>query len=50
MGEPVPVSAGAAGKRGHVRGSDLRPPRALHPVDLARSPARGRGQGEEDLV
>ena len=45
VGEPVPVSAGAAGKRGHVRGSDLRDPRALRPVDMAWSPPGGRGQG-----
>ena len=45
VGEPVPVSAGAAGQRGHVRGPDLRDSRALGPVDMARSPPGGGGQG-----
>ena len=45
VGEPVPVSAGAAGQRGHVRGSDLWAPRALGPVDMAWSPPGGGGQG-----
>ena len=49
VGESVQVSAGAAGQRGHVRGSDLWCARPLSPVDLARSPPGGRGPGQ-DLV